>query len=266
MSFQLETSFQTNTGLCRSHNEDAIQSFSLSNGSSPQDGLLVVLSDGMGGHQSGEIASNMAIDIIGKTFLKQYDNTNPSQLLKNCIIEANQTIFDAAEQKTELNGMGATCTALFIDNEQGCFAHVGDSRLYCLRNNQLSQLTEDHTMVSRMVKDGLISASEARNHPNRHLITRALGTKPEIQVDLSDMFPIQSGDIFLLCSDGLHDLVSDKEIQQALTQYLPYSAASYLIDLANQYGGYDNISVGIIAIQPVTTETKSVPITRESRI
>jgi protein phosphatase len=265
MPYLIESSFQTDIGRCRSSNEDSLGSFSLDDSTSQTPvGLLAVLADGMGGHKAGEVASSIAVDIVGKTFLEQRHD-NPLKVLQICFAEANQTIYSRAKNDQDLKGMGTTCTALYIKNEQAGFAHVGDSRLYCLRDNKLRLLTEDHTLVNQMLKDGLISVDEAYDHPNRSMLTRALGTMTNVEVAISEeLFAIQAGDSFLLCSDGLHDLVDDEEIQQALISYLPQSAAAHLIDLANQRGGYDNISIGIIAILAPSKHNKPAVTTRES--
>ena len=265
MIHQIESSFQTNTGRCRNQNEDSIGYFSL-NGGAPKtsEGLLGVLADGMGGHKGGDVASSMAVDIVGKTFLAQ-KHVDPIDALQTCLVEANQAIYDRAKLDPALRGMGSTCTALYLKNDQAGFAHVGDSRLYCLRDMTLRLLTEDHTLVNEMLRDGLISADEARNHPDRSIVTRALGTAKNVVISTSDgLFTVQAGDIYLLCSDGLYDLVDDDEIRQALIDYLPQSAASHLIDLANERGGYDNISVGIIAILASSQEAKHAAKPRET--
>lgn len=264
MPFQIESSFQTDTGRCRGHNEDSLGSFSLDDGASPTSpGLLAVLADGMGGHKAGEVASSMAVDIVGKTFLAQRHD-DPLKVLQICFAEANQAIYTRAKHDQDLKGMGTTCTALYIKDDQAGYAHVGDSRLYCLRDNGLRLLTEDHTLVNKMLKDGLISVDDARNHPDRSVLTRALGTSADVKIASSEaLFTVQAGDIYLLCSDGLYDLVDDEEISQALLNYLPQSAATHLIDMANQRGGYDNISIGVIAILAPTVDIKQAATTRD---
>jgi protein phosphatase len=265
MAFHIESSFQTDIGRCRSHNEDSLGSFSLDDNTSQMpSGLLAVLADGMGGHKGGEVASGMAVDIVGKTFLAQRHD-NPLKVLQSCFAEANHAIYSRAKHDQGLKGMGSTCTALYIKDDQAGFAHVGDSRLYCLRDNQLRLLTEDHTLVNQMLKDGLISVDEARNHPDRSLLTRALGTMSNVKVATSEgLFAVQAGDIYLLCSDGLYDLVDDEEIQQALIHYFPQSAATHLIDMANQRGGYDNISIGVIALLAPALGIKPAATTRDA--
>jgi PPM family protein phosphatase len=257
MIFNIESSLKTNIGRCRGQNEDSIGAFSLGkNTGKTTDGFLTVLADGMGGHKGGDVASRMAVDIVGKTFLAQ-QQVNTVEVLQTCLVEANQAIYDRAKLDPAFKGMGSTCTVLYIKDDKAGFAHIGDSRLYCLRDKMLQLLTEDHTLVNEMLRDGLISADEARNHPDRSIVTRALGTVENVDISTSEgLFTVQAGDIYLLCSDGLYDLVDDDEIQQALINYLPQSAAKHLIDLANERGGYDNISVGIIAILASSSETK----------
>lgn len=159
--------------------------------------------------------------------------------------------------------MGTTATALAIVNGFAYYAHVGDSRLYLLRNGIMQQLTQDHTFVAQMINDGLISQELAQTHPDRNIVTRALGTKPTVDVDVvKSPIPIQDGDIFILCSDGLYDLVTESDIAKLVREHNPANACHLLIESARSAGGYDNISVIILAVQTTKAEPIKAAITR----
>lgn len=264
--FEVEASIQTDVGCYRDHNEDRIlyvkpaDSVLLEN-----KGVLALVADGMGGHQAGEVASQMAVDIIRRCYYQSEDA--PVVALQKAFVEANQMIYQAAGQELNLQGMGTTTTALVLRKGEVFFAHVGDSRLYRLHQGELYLLTEDHTLVSEMHKSGLISADEARYHPQKNIITRALGTHPKVEVDISPELPaIQINDRFVLCSDGLYDLVDAEEIKQIVQADTPYIACEQLILLAKERGGHDNISVGVLAVYPPERVGRNVPETREARV
>jgi protein phosphatase len=212
-------------------------------------GLLAIVADGMGGHQAGEVASQMAVDIIRRRYYEQ-SQTKPLKALEQAFVDANRVIHQASTEELSLRGMGTTATALLLVGNQVYFAHVGDSRLYRLYEGELSLITEDHTLIMEMLKSGLLSPEEARFHPHKNIITRALGTHPRVTIATSQALqPVRIGDHFILCSDGLYDLVEDGEIKMTVLSATPAFACQQLITLARERGGYDNISVGILAIQ-----------------
>src|SRR5262249_10910821 len=178
-------------------------------------GRLVVVADGMGGHSAGEVASRMAVDVISRVY---YDwPGDPVSALKTSFIEANREIHQSSKEIQARSGMGTTCTALVLRNGSAITAHVGDSRLYLIRDGQIYLMTEDHSAVMEMVKRGLLTREEARHHPDKNVILRALGSHAEVEISIwEEPFPIREGDRFLLCSDGLYDLVEDKEIMDAV--------------------------------------------------
>jgi protein phosphatase len=263
----IETSLLSDIGCCRKDNEDYLQLFSFGNETSTGGKeVLAILADGMGGHQGGEVASRMAVEVIGQTYFRQ-PGSDPVMALKTSFAKANQAIYETAVGDPTLRGMGTTCTALVLRNGQACFAHVGDSRLYRLRDGGLVLLTVDHTLVNGLIAGGFITPAEARKHPDRSIVTRSVGTQPEISVDTSEgLLPIQPGDVYLLCSDGLHDLVEDEEIRLALLCSPPHAASEQLIALARQRGGYDNISVGVLAVREPASTPKRAAITRETAV
>ncbi|MGM0472106.1 MAG: Stp1/IreP family PP2C-type Ser/Thr phosphatase [Bacillota bacterium] len=206
---------------------------------------LFAVADGMGGHNAGEVASTLAVDT-----LKAY-NFTIGQLttdLETAVKRANRQILQAAKENPKYQGMGTTLTAALLTSQQVYIGHVGDSRAYLFRAGELIQLTEDHSLVNQLLESGEITEQEARNHPQRNLLLQALGTAEDIEVDIISQ-QIKEDDLFLLCSDGLTDLLSDQEIAKVLdpTGKLQQQA-DQLVQLAKQAGGYDNITVNLLAV------------------
>src|SRR5437870_6664275 len=226
-------------------------------------GLLILVADGMGGHSAGEVASRMAVEVITRTYYE--DGGDPQTALKKAFREANRAIHKTAEKDESKTGMGTTCTALVLQNGTAISAHVGDSRLYLVRDGAIYLMTEDHSAVMEMVKAGLLTLEQARHHPDKNVILRAMGSHPEVEVTTwQEPFPVRAGDSFLLCSDGLYDLVEDEEIKQIVMLGDPQPACENLIALAKERGGHDNITVGIVSLKPEGEATSSpVPETRQ---
>ena len=228
---------RSETGLVRKGNEDSYL---------VQEPLFVV-ADGMGGHIAGDVASSTAVEVITNE-AGQADATNP-ETLAQIVRHANARIFERAEEDNSLHGMGTTCTLLMLDDGRAHIAHVGDSRAYLLRNDHFDQVTEDHTLVARMVREGRLSEEEAHRHPQRSVITRALGVDDEVDVDVSTV-NLEDGDRVLLCSDGLSSMVPDKAIAEVLAAEAdPQSAADRLVDLALDAGGEDNVTVVVLYVE-----------------
>jgi PPM family protein phosphatase len=229
-------------------------------------GLLLIVADGMGGHSAGEVASNLAVDCISRIYYD--DPRDPSVALIDAFHEANRQIFETAQTDEGLRGMGTTCTALVLQNGSALAAHVGDSRLYLVRDGQIYLMTEDHSAVMEMVKRGLISLEGARHHPDKNIILRALGSQPEVEVSSWEQpFPLRDGDAFLLCSDGLYDLVEDAEIKEAVLSTTPHLACENLIALAKERGGHENVTVGIVSLRPAgNAKSKELRETREVEV
>jgi len=229
-------------------------------------GLLVVVADGMGGHSAGEVASRLAVDVVTRAYYE--DGGDPRSALEKAFHEANHEIHQAAEKDASKNGMGTTCTALVLQNGTAISAHVGDSRLYLVREGSIYLMTEDHSAVMEMVKAGLITLEQARHHPEKNVILRAMGSHPEVEVTTwQEPFPVRAGDRFLLCSDGLYDLVEDEEIKGIVMLGAPQTACESLIALAKERGGHDNITVGIVSLKAEgEPDTRAVPKTREAEV
>lgn len=240
---------RTDVGCVREANEDASAHVR------PEDprllaakGTLTVVADGMGGHASGEVASGMAVEHVTRLY---YETERPAAAaLKYGVEEANRRVYAASLSDARLHGMGTTCTALAVVGGVAHSAHIGDSRLYFLRDGALHLLTEDHSAVMELIKLGIITREEARRHPEKNIILRALGTSPEVEADTwGAPLPLQSGDAFLLCSDGLYDLVPDDEIGLALRSFPPADASARLVQLAKGRGGHDNITVAVVSVE-----------------
>lgn len=227
-------------------------------------GLLILVADGMGGHSAGEVASRLAVDVITRVYYE--DSGDPLSALKKAFREANREIHNAAEKDESRAGMGTTCTALVLQNGTAISAHVGDSRLYLVREGAIYLMTEDHSAVMEMVKAGLITLEQARHHPEKNVILRAMGSHAEVEVTTwQEPFPVRAGDRFLLCSDGLYDLVEDEEIKGIVMLSAPPTACESLIALAKERGGHDNITVGIVSLRPEgEADTRAVPETRQA--
>ncbi len=204
---------------------------------------LFVVADGMGGHEAGEVASFLAV----KTLEETLENNKESEgALVLAIQAANSEIFRQAQEKPYLNGMGTTLTAVYYHNGKAYLGHVGDSRAYLIRNFQATLLTRDHSLVDELVRSGHISEEEAQNHPQRHIVTRALGTEASVEVDILSP-AIEQGDRLLLCTDGLSNLVKPEEIIQAVNSTnIPRDALEMLRQQALERGGFDNITALLI--------------------
>jgi serine/threonine protein phosphatase PrpC len=213
-----------------------------------EDGYLVrdplfAVADGMGGHQGGEVASSLALETLGRLNAGQ---DGALRALVDEIRRANRDVLEKGGADPALQGMGTTLTVLLTEGEKAHVAHVGDSRAYLLRDGNLQQLTEDHTLVQRMVREGRLTPDEADHHPQRSILTRALGVDEEIPVDELTL-PIHSGDRLLLCTDGLTGMIGEKRIQDILeAQRDPQAASDQLVDEANRAGGDDNITVIVV--------------------
>lgn len=238
----MRSSGKTDTGNKRSNNQDSI--FFSDNPVGPLPNLYIV-ADGMGGHRAGDQASRMAIDIT-VDFIRKSTLENPIAILKRAMIFANNEIYKAASHDPDLNGMGTTMVAAVALDGKLFVANVGDSRLYVI-NNDIKQITMDHSLVEELIRNGELERKKGRNHPEKNIITKAMGSKDEIIPDFFEI-DINTEDKYLLCSDGLSNMVEDDEIRDIVVDcYNLESTAQALVDRANYYGGADNISVVIIS-------------------
>lgn len=257
----LDVAVLTDQGRVREQNEDAGRYIRPGDAATRQThGVLVLVADGMGGHAGGAVASSMAAETVARSYYEA--ETPPSDALHAAVREANQAIYEAAQRDPDLHRMGTTCTALVLREPtpgeakldpsalgEASMAQVGDSRLYLCRDGRLHQMTEDDSVVGELVRRGLLTREEARYHEHRHVITRALGLDPEVEVARwVRPLRVETGDIFVLASDGLFDLVEDEAIGRTVTDADAHTAATRLIALANERGGRDNITVGIVRV------------------
>ncbi|MCX7169866.1 MAG: Stp1/IreP family PP2C-type Ser/Thr phosphatase [Proteobacteria bacterium] len=253
LSQVFETVSRSDAGMVRSHNEDAIYL-------NPALGLAI-LADGMGGYNAGEVASGMVTTLLGSELEKAFVQQEPllldgdgkrraHQLLETEIARANHAVYQAAQSQPQYAGMGTTLVmALFYDNNM-TVAHIGDSRLYRLRGEEFMQITRDHSLLQEQIDSGMLTVEQARHSQNKNLVTRAVGVDPSVEPEIRD-YPTLPGDIYLFCSDGLNDMVEDEEIGttvQMLAANLEL-AATQLVQMANDNGGRDNVSVILVRIK-----------------
>lgn len=232
----------TDRGLVREKNEDYYGIFEPeANDLIERLGVLLIVSDGMGGHFSGAEASRASVELISEIY---FDATGgePVERLKHAFGAANDYIFDDIGKGVE-SMAGTTCTAALLFPEFAIVAHAGDSRAYIFRKDEVEQLTVDHSVVGEMMRKGVLTKEEARNHPHRNVITRAMGLRRGVQVDIIESVPFWPGDTLLLCSDGLTSMVREEDITKIVTSLPPEEAARALIIRAKKEGGNDNITV-----------------------
>lgn len=246
---------ESDVGKLREHNEDSI--------GWDTDMGLVLLADGMGGHNAGEVASELAVSCIRDALqdvlapnLVASNVIDFNDALREAIVYANDEIIRMANERLECVGMGTTIVVTLFHGNRVIIANVGDSRIYRLREKELTQISKDHSLVQEMLDNGYISEEEAQMSASRNLITRALGIADQVEVDINQD-NVEDGDLYLLCSDGLTDLVTDDEILQLLLLYKDdlKSGCQELISLANEKGGKDNISVILAGLQEAYSDS-----------
>jgi serine/threonine protein phosphatase PrpC len=248
MSPLLEVAAVTHPGKARPQNEDCIAADARAG--------LAVLADGMGGHNAGEVASRMAVELVASQLSQQraqgapLDAPRAEALIAAQVAAANATLLEAARAEPEYRGMGTTLVVAVWHDHGVSYGHVGDSRLYLLRRGELRRLTRDHSIVQEQLERGAITPEQARYAPNRNVLTRAVGIDPEVEADVCTR-EVEPDDVFLLCSDGLTDMLTDDEIRDTLVSHpSPASAAANrLVERANESGGLDNISVVLVRVE-----------------
>lgn len=235
----------TDIGRVRAENQDMFACDRLSDTA-----VYAVVCDGMGGVGGGKIASNMTVDTISGRIASQYRENMPQasilNLLESAVDAANVVVLDKALEDVELAGMGTTLVAAVVDGNYALAVHVGDSRLYMLHDGILRQVTVDHSVVQEMVEKGQITIEEARCHPRKHFITRAIGVEGNVRPDF-ETFELEDGDMLLLCTDGLTNMLTDGEIEAIMQTNAAETLPKILVETANEKGGEDNITVVVIA-------------------
>ncbi len=247
---------KSDVGQVRSANED----FFLSERIAPDEYLFVV-ADGMGGHLAGDVASRLA----STTFLERYrqyrqDGREIPEAMEASIREANAAILGRAAENPAQRGMGTTFSSLVLHDGKGVIAHIGDSRVYLIRKNRIRRLTTDHSFVEKLVQDGRISPEEARDHPQKNVLYMSLGAREGFVPELLPPFVVENGDLFVLCSDGLCNMVTDEEICEYALSYYPEESVEALVRMANAHGGSDNITLQIVRVGPIGTLEETRPI------
>jgi len=257
----LEIFSQTHPGMVRSHNEDSVACESACG--------LVVLADGMGGYNAGEVASGIAVSVVVTEISQHLQSARPVDrddergeelgvlLLHDNIRKANASIFHAAQSQPQYAGMGTTIVSGLFYDDRVAVGHVGDSRMYRLRGDVLETVTRDHSLLQEQIDGGMISVADARLSKNKNLVTRAVGVDAEVEPEIH-VHDVLVGDIYLFCSDGLNDMVEDEDIQAtlfALQRNLPL-AAGQLIQMANDNGGRDNVSVILVKVNGKFSEPR----------
>ena len=246
----IEVSVQSDIGCLRQNNEDSFGYWE------PEDdqqflrkGRLAVVADGMGGYEGGQEASRLAVETLVKVY-RDFGGDDPQAGLVEALQAAHEQIRQYSFAHPELRGMGTTCTAAAIVQDALYYVHVGDTRLYLIRDGRITRVTRDHSYVGRLVESGMISAEEAENHPQRNILTAALGTNPDLIMDSPGQpEPLRPEDVLLICSDGLWGLVRDSEILDAVENKTAEQAGRKLIELARERGGPDNITVEILRLR-----------------
>ncbi|NND65477.1 MAG: Stp1/IreP family PP2C-type Ser/Thr phosphatase [Gammaproteobacteria bacterium] len=238
----------SDTGMVRDHNEDAV--------AADLDVGLLILADGMGGYNAGEVASSIAVkitaDIVRTRMINEDDDgidpesglTRPSIILRDAIAQANKVIYQTAQSKTQCEGMGTTVAAVLFYDNRVSLAHVGDSRIYRLRNRRFEQVTQDHSLLQELIDRGFYSREEAERSLNKNYVTRALGVEPQVDVEVREE-NVLPDDLYILCSDGLSDMVDDEDIHLTISTFNASleMVGKHLIQLTNDNGGKDNVSI-----------------------
>lgn len=254
-TLKLRVAYRSDTGLVRSENQD----FALVSAPAElpvEKGRLLVVADGMGGHRGGATASRLAANTIKSRYVDG-NGEDVSEALREAFQTANLTIFHEAQSNPDLRGMGTTTSAVVVRDGKAYVAHVGDSRVYLVHRGEIRQLTDDHSLVASMVREGLLTSKEAEVHPRRNVLQRSMGVSEAVEVDVLPPLDVEEGDTFILCSDGLHGLVREPELQQIAT--LPVdNAVQEFIKRALERGAPDNVTVVVARVEAGSPDSEVV--------
>jgi serine/threonine protein phosphatase PrpC len=247
----VEVASLTDVGCQRDNNEDSYLYWEPPNDQDFQrKGRLAVIADGMGGHEGGQEASRLAVETVRAVY-DQAAGDDPQAALVESLTAAHTRIQDFAERHPVFQGMGTTCTATVLRGRQLYFAHVGDSRLYLVRDSRIMRLTRDHSYVGRLVESGIVRAEDAEKHPQRHILTAALGAGRELAVDGAEQgLALEDGDDLLLCTDGLWSVVTEEELENAVSNKPPAECCKALVKLARKRGAPDNVTLQVLRVGP----------------
>ncbi|CAN5557581.1 protein-serine/threonine phosphatase PrpC [soil metagenome] len=255
----LKVVVKTDLGNVRKNNEDAGTYVKIADENIAREkGCMLLVADGMGGHNAGEVASKIAMETVSEEYFKKGSDADKEKALAKAFVAANKKIFNMAQTNESCKGMGTTCTVLVIAGQHIYFAHAGDSRAYIFKGNKITQITEDHTYVQQLVNNGDITAAEADVHSQRNVLINAMGTKPTLRVDTGKaQLTFNENDKLLVCSDGLYDYMSNAELAEAMQKNSLPEIADYLIAEAKRRGGKDNITVALAQKIGAATPTET---------
>jgi serine/threonine protein phosphatase PrpC len=243
----VRAALRTDVGLVRSENQDFGTYTTPDEENDHPGGRLLIVADGMGGHRGGATASRLAAETVKAQYLGSETADVPAAL-RDSLARANARIFSEAQANPDLRGMGTTTSVLAVRDGQGWFAHVGDSRIYRVRGEEITQLTDDHSLVASMVREGLLTPKEAETHPRRNVLQRSMGVSEEVEIDVKGPFDVQAGDTYILCSDGLHGVVKEDELREIAKLPIEAAADEYL-RRALERGAPDNVTVIVARVE-----------------
>jgi serine/threonine protein phosphatase PrpC len=245
--FLVQAALRTDVGRVRAENQDfGVFTTTESDGDSVPGGQLFLVADGMGGHRGGATASRLAAETVKAQYLGS-ETENVAEALHEALLRANKRIYSEAQANPDLRGMGTTTSALALRGNQAWFAHVGDSRIYLVRSGEIRQLTDDHSLVASMVREGLLTPKEAENHPRRNVLQRSMGVSEDVEIDVRGPFEVQHADVYIICSDGLHGLVKEDEMKEVARLDVDRAADEYL-KRSLERGAPDNVTVIVARI------------------
>ena len=251
----LRAVLRSDVGLVRSENQDfGTYTTRDEERSSSPGGRLLIVADGMGGHRGGATASRLAAETVKAQYLGSESADIPTAL-RESLSRANARIFSEAQSNPDLRGMGTTTSVLAVRNGEGWLAHVGDSRIYMVRDGDIKQLTDDHSLVATMVREGLLTSQEAETHPRRNVLQRSMGVAEDVDIDVRGPIELREGDTFILCSDGLHGLVKEDELKEVAALNIEEAADEYL-RRALERGAPDNVTVIVARVEPLSDEVE----------
>lgn len=264
--FEIAGAMLTDVGRVRTANEDAVAYvIPARNDPAANRGCLFIVADGMGGHAAGDVASALAAEVVRRVYYSLQDAV--PEALTIAFETGNRAILEHAKANPDCLGMGTTCTALAVHDGKVWLAHVGDSRAYLLRNGKLTQLSEDQTLHAQMIREGIMTKEESKSASGGNVILQALGTSPDVVPAVwGKGIPLVEGDILVLCSDGLWNLVDDATIAQAAMRAAPQEACQELLRTALDAGGYDNVSVGVFSVRAPAAAAGSQIATRRIKV
>lgn len=246
--YVLRAALRSDVGLVRSENQDfGTYTTHAEERECAPGGRLLIVADGMGGHRGGATASRLAAETVKAQYLGA-DNDDIPTVLRDCLSRANARIYSEAQANPDLRGMGTTTTVLAVKDDRGWLAHVGDSRIYMVRDGEIRQLTDDHSLVATMVREGLLTSAEAETHPRRNVLQRSMGVAEDVEVDVRGPIELRHRDVFILCSDGLHGVVKEDELKEVAA--LPIEAAAdEFLRRALERGAPDNVTVIVAQVE-----------------